>query len=215
MAKRSLLSRAKISEFQKGIHDDTVITKIDIKDRKGKNGPINKMIYIKFAQMNATGKRISESELAWWKPDPTSDHFVTNLQEMCLQLHNILEMYIGEDEAYEAFKDVFAESGISDEKDIHNKKWKQSEVNLLNQKLKDTFVSAMDDVDMSKKFRIKLTTNYKGEDIEIPKYNKFIEALTVETTELKFTASELKTHSKSGIIENREASSSMGSAGTI
>jgi hypothetical protein len=211
MAKRSLLSRVKISELQKGIHDNVVITNVDIKDRRGQNGPINKMIYIKFSKLNDSGKRLAESELAWWKPDPTSEYFVTNLQELCLQLHNILEVYIGEEKAFEAFSDVFSDiKGIETHQDIHNKKWKQSEVNTLLTNLKSAFKDAMDSAlkDSEVKFRLKLTTNYKGEDIEIPKYGKFVESMDVNPSTLKFTTSELKTHSKSGITTKRENSSS-------
>ncbi len=206
MAKRSLLNRAKISQFQKGIYDNVVITGIDIKDRKGQNGPINKMIYIKFAQLK-DGKRVAESELAWWKPDPTSEYFVTNLQEMCLQLHNLLEVQIGEDAAFDAFAGVFEEiDGIESQQDIHNKKWKQSEVNKLNDALKNAFKNAFDKIEAQKPFRLKLTTNYKGEDIEIPKYGKFVEPMDVKESQLKFTANELKTHAKAGNVEKKASS---------
>jgi len=211
MARRSLLNRAKISEFQKGIHDNVIITGVDIKDRKGQNGPINKMIYIKFAQLK-DGKRVAESELAWWKPDPTSEYFVTNLQEMCLQLHNILETQIGEEEAFNTFSGVFEDLGITDKKEVYDRKWKQSEVNKLIESLKTAFKTATDKIEDWKPFRLKLTTNYKGEDIEIPKYGKFVEPMDVEESTLKFTANELKTHSKAGNTEKRSASSTNTSA---
>jgi len=216
---RSLLNRAKISEFSKGIYDNCRITNIDIKDRKGKNGPINKMIYIKFAQLNEAGKRLSESELAWWKPDPTSDYFKVNLQEMCLQLHNIVSCYMSEDEAFEVFKDVFNDLDIEKHEDIENKKWKLSEVSTLNIALKDAFVAAMTPFLNSEEFpiRVKLTTNYKGEDIEIPKYGLFMEPMSKEKTSLKFTANELKTHSKAGNVKvgTSTAVSSTNSTATI
>ena len=208
MTKRSLLNRAKISQFQKGNHDNVIITGIDIKDRKGQNGPINKMIYIKFAQLK-NDKRVAESELAWWKPDPTSEYFVTNLQEMCLQLHNLLEVQIGEEAAFEAFKGVFNDLDIANQIDIHNKKWKQSEVNKLNDALKQAFKESYDKViaDGQTPFRLKLTTNYKGEGVEIPKYGKFVEPMDVEESSLKFTSSELKAHSKAGIVSSKPSSS--------
>ena len=111
---RSLLSRAKTSEFQKGIFNNVVITNIDTKDRKGQNGPINKMVYIKFAQLNESGKKLAESELAWWKPDITSEYFKVNFQEICLQMHNIVESYLGEDKAFDAFSKVFDVIDIPD-----------------------------------------------------------------------------------------------------
>jgi len=213
---RSLLNRTKISNLSKGIHDNMVVTNIDIKDRKGQNGPINKMIYIKFAQITDEGKRLAESELSWWKPDPSSEYFKVNLQEMCLQLHNIVSCYVGEDKAFDAFKDVF-NSTVTSHEEIENKKWKQSEVNTLNTALKDAFVTVMAPFinNTKSKLRMKLTTNYKGEDVEIPKYGIFLEPMTVEDSTLKFTAAELKTHSKSGTVTVKSVASAANTNSTI
>lgn len=200
---RSLLNRAKISELSKGIFDDVIITNVDVKDRKGHNGPINKMIYIKFAQLNDVGKRVAESELAWWKPDPTSEYFVTNLQEMCLQLHNITNCFMSEEEAFDAFSEVFDAVGVTEHTEIDEKKWKQSEVNTLFTTLKNVFVNTITPFIGENKVRLKLTTNYKGEDIEIPKYGVFVESMDVKETVLKFTNAELKTHSKAGTVQKK------------
>ena len=215
MVKRSLRSRAKSSEFQKGIHDNVMITNVDIEDRKGANGPINKMVYIKFAQM-IDDKKVAESELSWWKPDVTSEYFKTNLQEICLQLHNVLEACVGDESAFEAFSTVFAFTGMEDYKEIESRKWKQSEVNILLINLKIAFATAIAPFvnDSEKLLRLKLSTNYKGEDIEIPKYGKFVESMEVEETKLKFSAAEIKTHSKSGNVEVNVTATAASSANT-
>jgi len=176
---RSLLNRAKTSEFQKGIFDNVMITNIDIKDRKGQNGPINKMIYLKFAQLNDASKKIAESELSWWKMDITSEYFKTNLQEFCFQLHNILASYTDEDRAFDAFSKVFDVIGITDHTEIEGKKWKQTELNTLITTIKETFLENMTPFINAKDnlVRLKLSTNYKGEDVEIPKYGKFMEVI--------------------------------------
>ncbi len=217
MTKRSLLNRAKISEFQKGVFDNVYITNVDTVDRKGQNGPINKMIYIKFAQLNGGGKRVAESELAWWKPDVTSEWFKVNFQEICLQLHNVLEAYVGEDKAFEAFATVFDDLGIKDHTELEDRKWKQSEVNVLITNLKTSFSAAITPFinDGEHPIYLKLSTNYKGEDIEIPKYGKFVEAMSVGKTTLKFTANELKTHSKAGNVESKDSASSTNTGATI
>lgn len=203
-----LLNKAKISALTMGIHENCIISGVDVEDRKGKNGPINKMVYIKFTQLDSAGKRKAESELSWWKPDITSEYFKTNLQEMCIQLHNILNCFVTEDEAFTAFETVFESAGIASYEELESKKWKKSEVDVLFIALKTAFNTAItpfinntDDL-----IRLKLTTNFKGEDIEIPKYNKFVESMT-EELKLKFTDSELKTHSKSGNVEENVANS--------
>ncbi len=214
---RSLINRAKISEFQKGIFDDVIITNVDTKDRKGQNGPINKMIYIKFAQINSVGKRVAESELAWWKPDVTSEYFKTNFQEICLQIHNVLEAYLGEDAAFDVFEHAFEDVAITDHTEIEHRKWKQSELNTIISRLKKDFTGAITPFINNKehKIRLKLSTNYKGEDIEIPKYGKFIESMKIESTELKFSVNEIKTHSKAGNVGSGAAASSSNTSATI
>lgn len=214
---RSLLNKANTSEFQKGIFDNVIITRVDTKDRKGQNGPINKMVYIKFAQINDAGKRVAESELAWWKPDITSEYFKVNFQEICLQMHNVLEAYLGEDAAFDAFEHVFDVIKISDQKEIEDRKWKQSELNSIIAGLKDAFSKAITPFINNKEqlIRLKLSTNYKGEDIEIPKYGKFTESMVKKETELKFTANEIKTHSKAGNVGNGTTPSAANSSATI
>jgi len=205
---RSLLNRVRISEFEKGIHDNVVLSKIDINDRKGSNGIINKMVYLTFTKVDENGKRLAESELAWWKPDPTSDYFVTNLQELSLQLHNLVHVHLGDEEAaFDVFKTVFDDIDVKSVEDIHNKKWKQSDVKILLNNYKNAFNEVMKDKLKTVKFRLKLTTNYKGEGVEIPKYGKFVEPMDVDTTELKFSASELKIHAKQGNVEVKETNS--------
>ena len=214
MVKGSLLNRAKTSEFQKGIFDNVMITNVDTQDRKGQNGPINKMVYIKFAQVSDTGKKICESELAWWKPDIANDFFKTNLQEICLQLHNVLEAFIGEEAAFDAFAGVFESLNITEQSEIETRKWKQSELNALIVSIKESFEKAITPSvkNSDKLLRLKVTTNFKGEDIEIPKYGKFVEPMTVTETELKFTTNELKTHSKVGNVAVKTTASATNAA---
>jgi hypothetical protein len=205
MTQRSLLNKLKVSQFEKGIHDDCVINKVDIVDRKGQNGPINKMIYITFAQLDANKKRKAETELSWWKPEAGSEYFKTNLQEMCVQLHNILSCYVGEEEAFEAFEGVFESTGVTNAAEIETKKWKKSEVDALFDLIKTKFYTAIEPFieETTPMLRVKLTTNFKGEDVEIPKYGKFVEPMSATTSTLKFSDAELKTHSKQGNVAKK------------
>jgi len=206
----------RLAQLQKGIHENCYISKVDIKDRKGKNGIINKMVYITINKMGKKNKPIAQVEVSWWKPDPTSDYFKTNLQEISLQLHNILEAYMDTDEAFEAFENVFEAVGISNYKEIETRKWKQSEVNKLLNIIAEAFEEAIKPYvgKTDKLIRVKLTTNYKGEGTEVPKYGKWVELMDKEETELYFTDNELKTHSKGGIT-TVAAASSVNTATTI
>jgi len=211
-----LLNRAKISQLTDGIHPNVMISAVDIKQRKGKNGPINKVVYITFTQLDANKKRKAEAELAWWKPDASNDFFKINLQEFCIQLHNILSCYMSEEDAFNAFDGIFEANGITELSQIESRKWKKSEVDTLLDSLAEAFEEAItpyigntDDL-----IYLKLATNYKGEDIEIPKYGKFVEPMSVGDTTLKFTDAELKTKSKAGNVA-KKATAAMSSGVTI
>ena len=207
----------RLAQLQKGIHEGCYISKVDIKDRKGKNGIINKMVYITINKMGKKGKPVASAEVAWWKPDPTTDYFKTNLQEIALQLHDTLTAYVGEDKAFEAFEGVFEGVGIKKHTEIETKKWKQSEVNKLLTAMSEAFEKAIKPFvgDKEKLTRIKLTTNYKGEGVEIPKYGLWVEPMTAEDSKLFFTDNELKAHSKGGITDTAGAASSVNTSATI
>ena len=211
-----LLNKAKISQLTDGIHPNVMISGVDINQRKGKNGPINKVIYIKFTELDANKKRKAEAEVAWWKPDASSDYFKTNLQELCIQLHNILSCFMDEEAAFNAFDDVFESNGITQLSDIESKNWKKSEVDKLLDTLAIAFKKAIDPYvgNEDDLIYLKLATNYKGEDIEIPKYGKFVEPMSVGETTLKFTDSELKTKSKAGNV-TKKVSTALSSGVTI
>ena len=207
----------RLAQLQKGIHDGCYVAKVDIKDRKGKNGIINKMVYLTINKMGKKGKPVAQTEVAWWKPDPTSDYFKTNLQEICLQLSNVLEAYVGPEKAFDAFEGVFEDLDVTDYKEIETRKWKQSEVNKLIANLSVAFEEAIKPY-VGKKdelVRVKLTTNHKGEGTDIPKYSKWIEPMSKEETELYFTDNEIKTHSKSGIVTTAGSASSTNASATI
>lgn len=204
---RSLINRVRVAALEKGIHDNCYISSIDIEDRKTKAGILNKMIFLKFAQLE-DGKRKAETpDLSWWKPDPTSEYFYTNIQEMCLQLHGILTCFIDEEDAYTAFDNVFEAHGITDHLQLDGKTIKKSEMNDLFNSIKKAFNTAIKPFlkNTDNLIRLKLTTNHKGEDVDIPKYGIFTEPMTVKETVLKFTTSELKTHSKAGNVVAKSA----------
>ena len=190
-----------LPELGKGIHDNCIVSSVDTKERKGRNGIINKMIYLAITKLNNDGKPVAEVEVSWWKPDPTSEYFYTNLLEVAYQTTNLLKAYMPEDEVYKQFDGIFEAFDCKTVKDIEEKKWKQSEVKQLLESISTAFKEAIEPYigDKEKLIRVKLTTDHKGQGVEIPKYGPWIEPMTQEETKLYFTANEEKAHSKAGI----------------
>ena len=208
----SLLSRVKVARFGKGIHDNVVITKIDLEERKAKGMPIKKMIYITYAIVDpVTRKKKNEAELAWWTLDPSSEFFFGNLRELCIQLQGLLCCYMSEDDAFEAMSGVFADfPDFESVADIEAYKWKKKDVDTLQANLGDAFAKAVAPFigDSSPLMRLKVSTDNNGENIAYPAYGVFAEPMTVETSRLKFTEAELKRHSKAGNTTTAKSASS-------
>lgn len=207
MTKRTLLQQVNVAELSKGIHDNMVISDIDVKERRRSGEASKKMIYIKFAKVDPTRRtRLKESEVSWWKPEPVNNkYFQDNLLELCYQLTTIMEVYVSAEEVNTAFEDIFKSFGVTSVAEIKGKTWKKSDLTVLLPDLSERFMKVMTPfigVD-SKLLTVKITTNHKGMGTEIPKYGAFMHAMTEEPTTLKFSKGELKNHSNSGITANK------------
>lgn len=210
----SLLDRAKVSKLGKGIHDNVVIIKVDPDERKGKNGPIKKMMYITYATIDPdTKKKKHEIELAWWTLDPTSEFFFSNLREFCVQLHGLLACYMTEEEAFEAFATAFDEFDFTTVTEIEETKWKKVDVNSIQATLSKLFAEAITPFIGTNvaPIRLKISTDSKGENPSYSSYGVFAEPMTVKETHLKFSEAELKNHSKAGntVVAPKTASAAL------
>jgi hypothetical protein len=210
--KNSLLSRARVARLGKGIHEDVVITKIDIQDRKRNGILIKKMLYVTFAKLDAeTGKRKSEVELSWFRLDHTSEYLFSNMRELAIQLHGILKCYMTEDEAFDAMEGDIDGLDFEAVDDMENHKWKKAEVEAVMADMQERFAEVMKDkigLD-SQKLRVKITTDNKGEGANIPSYGVFTESMEVaaDDTKLRFSDNELKNHSKAGNVSTNSSAS--------
>jgi hypothetical protein len=197
----SLLDRAKVAKLGKGIHDNVVITKVDLEERKNKGTPIKKMLYITYATIDSeTKKKKNEIEVAWWTLDPTSEFFFSNLREFCVQLNGILSCYMTEDEAFTALEKAFDGLGFTSVADIEAYKWKKKDVDTVQDNLKALFGAAIAPFIGTSvaPIRLKLSTDSKGENVAYSSYGVFVEPMTITETRLKFSDAELKNHSKAG-----------------
>jgi hypothetical protein len=212
--KNSLLNRTRVARLPKGIHEDIVITKIDIADRKRNGILIKKMLYITFTKLDAEGKRKNEIELSWFRLDHSSEYLFSNMRELAIQLNGILNCYMSEDEAFAAMEGDINGLSFETVDDMENHKWKKSEVDAVMLDLMQRFSDAMTDkIGLeSQRLRLKITTDNKGEGANIPSYGVFTESMEVakEDSRLKFTDGELKNHSKAGnVSQNGTASATI------
>ncbi len=204
--KNSLLNRARVARLGKGIHDNVVITNIDIADRKRNGILIKKMLYVTFAKIDPdTRKKKTEVELSWFRLDHTSEYMFSNLREMAIQLAGILSCYMDEEEAFTAMSgDIDGFPDFESVDDMENHKWKRADVELAMIDVQACFKAAMEkNIGLdSKLLRVKITTDNKGEGANIPSYGLFTEPMDVteEDSKLKFNDTELKNHSKAGNV---------------
>jgi hypothetical protein len=205
----SLLNKVKVADLTADIHDNCRITRVDPNPRKNRNGEVIKRnLFITFAKFKED-KKIGETELSWWTPDPTSEFFIINLRMFCFQIIDILKAFMSYDEAVDKFKDVFSEfEDITDTVDIESKKWKKSEVKSLMEKLNSIFSEAIKPYINSSEqpLRVKMVPNYKGEDTDIPSKGSFVEPMIKKESDLKFDDFELRLKSKAGTVSKKNMS---------
>ena len=203
--KNSVLGRIKVAKLGYGIHDNIVITNVDVEDRKFQGTPERKMIYITFSSIDPVSKKkLAEAEVSWFKiDDHTSDYLFSNIRELAVQLHGILSCYMTEEEAFDAMEEVFADWNFKDLDELEHHKWKKKELGELMVKFRTVFAKAVAPYvgDITKLIRLKLTTDSKGEYVNIPKFGVFTEPMSVKSTNLKFSDYELRNHSKAGITD--------------
>ncbi len=206
--KNSLLNRARVAKLGKGIHEDVVITNIDIKDRKRNGILVKKMLYVTFAKLDENGKRLKEIELSWFRLDHTSEYMFSNLRELAIQLFHILICYMTEEEAFAAMEGDIDGLDFETVDDMEQHKWKKAQVDSVMLDVLSSFEKAMAGKFglESQKLRIKVTTDNKGEGANIPSYGKFTESMEipVEETTLRFSDAEKKNHSKAGNVSTQE-----------
>lgn len=205
------MSRARVAKLGKGIHENVVISKIDMEDRK-KNGLItSKNLFITFATVDpATRKKKAELEMSWWRLNQTSEYFFDNLREMVIQINGILTTVMDEDEVYKAMEDLFADWDFKSVDDMKDHKWKKPDVEKFMTNLKGKFLELIKShvgLDSKTLLRVKVTTDKKGEYPEMPKYGTFTESMEQEESNLRFSDAELRMHSNGGTVQNANAGS--------
>lgn len=200
----ALLTRVNVSKMGKGIHSNIVLTAVDTEERRSNGTPSKKFLYLTFAEVDpTTRKKKKDIEVSWWKLDPVGNkYFQDNMLEVCSQLMGILECYMTAEEADAYFDNVFDEFELKTVEDIKEYKWKIKDVGTLMTNLKTAFSTAITPflgVD-GKLLHLKLTTDAKGTNVELPKYGAVCEAMGDGETTLKYSNAELKNHSKSGNV---------------
>ena len=206
-----LTSQARVARLGKGIHDNVVITKVDIEKRRIKGQPVKKMIYITYATVDpTTRKKKQEVELAWWELDPSSQYFFQNLRELLIQMNGILSCYMTKEEAVSAMNALtFTAFDGQSVADMEGRTWKRSELDQLCDELAAAFDTTIKPfVGLAGPLiRFKLSLDYKGEAVAYPKFGVFTESMSVDPTELKFTDAELRDQSKAGNTTVKASSS--------
>lgn len=206
-----LAGAARVARLGKGIHDNVVITKVDIEKRRIKGQPIKKIIYITYATVDpTTRKKKQEVELAWWELDPSSQYFFQNLRELLIQMNGILVCYMTQEEADAAMcASTFTLFDDSTVADLEGHAWKRSELDQLCDELATAFSNAIAPFvgTSGPLIRFKLSLDYKGEAVAYPKYGVFTESMSIDPSELKFTDAELRDQSKAGNTTIKASSS--------
>jgi len=197
MTKKSKLSFAKILksgrsiDLPEGIHENMYLASVDKGEEKNSHGVENKKhLYIKFNKEGKDGNVEGNFNLSFFKIDPDRDSALFALGKFLKKIREVALLYYPEDAFYKNFDPIRAlieEGEDIDKKDfmynnikktrfVHTSNFSvvEKEAAILAEKLLEKKVG-----EEGKRLRIRLEKNIKTNYVEIPRYNDFVELMSV------------------------------------
>jgi len=177
-----------------GIHPNVRLISVDPKKRKDYNGEIiKKQLFLKFKKFNKNNEDIGEKEISFFLIDPTMDSAIGNLRSFISQVKEVLSIYYTDEELDESFNPlkVLITDDMSDE-DVEeffkydNIKSKVLKKMSLYSKVQDAIIEQFyglmkDNIGFkSSLFRLKLEESKDAKYVQIPRFERFVEKMSVE-----------------------------------
>lgn len=191
----SILSKAKKADLDAGIHEKCIITKVQSRGRKNKDGQaINRNCFTTFAKINDKGDITAEKEVSWFDLDITSEYVRSNFSEQMLQLVNILECFFEPSDIDSIFNPILEEHGIIDDDSLNTILADKASTKKLMEEISENYAANMESVlnDKENVLRVKLVYDSKGKNIQIPSYGAFVEAVSVKKEDSKLKLSKVE-----------------------
>jgi len=197
MTKKSKLSFEKILksgrsiDLPEGMHENMYLASVDKGEEKNSLGVENKKhLYIKFNKEGKDGNIEGNFNLSFFKLDPDRDSALFALGKFLKKIKEVAMLYYTEEEFYKKFdpmQSLLKEEEEVDSKDfmynnikktrfVHTSNFSvvEKEAAILAEKLLEKQIG-----EEGARLRIRLEKNIKTNYVEIPRYNDFVELMSV------------------------------------
>lgn len=175
-----------------GIHNNVRLISADPERRKDNNGNlIKKQLFLKFKKFDKNGTDIGEKEISFFLVDPTKDSAINNLHSFLSQIQELLSIYYTQAEIDESFDpigvlytegDEFDESTFTYDNIKGNHLKKAKSYTAVEKAACEQFASMVEDKIgfESETFRFKLEESQDAKYIQIPRFDRFVEKMSVD-----------------------------------
>ena len=177
-----------------GVHPNVRLISVDPKRRKDYNGEIiKKQLFLKFKKFNKNNEDIGEKEISFFLIDPTMDSAIGNLRSFISQVKEILSLHYTDEELEESFdplKVLYTSKMTEDKAEVafeyDNIKSKVLKKFSLYSEVQEAIITQFDALMKDKigfsstPFRLKLEESNDAKYIQIPRFERFVEKLSVE-----------------------------------
>lgn len=203
---KKLMDNAKQTELAFGIHENCFLLGVSNDKRLNSkdNKPIKKVCYTTIGKMDAAGKLIGQREFSWYDLDPAvsneNDPYEAVFNQI-FQWMNVIYAFFPDPEQRSqinaAFDELLESHGITDRSTLVAELQAMAKDNVkafanLYTDFQSTYVAVMTNVlnDRSALVRAKVVYEPKGEYLQQPRFDEFVESMSVKNTRLMITEKE-------------------------
>jgi len=183
-------NEASSSELEAGVHENVRLVSISTEKRHDNNGnPIKKQLYLRFKKYDAEGNDVGEKDISFFLLDPARDSVMSNMMTFILQTREILQIFYEDSEITEKFDPIRAVWADTHKEEFYTydalkgkvlkkaAQYKAIESAVCTQF--EDLLEPMIGFDSSF-FRFKLVESTDAKYIELPRYDRFIERVSIE-----------------------------------
>jgi len=186
-----ILKSGRSVDLPEGIHENMYLASVDKGEEKNSLGVENKKhLYIKFNKEGKDGNVEGNFNLSFFKLDPDRDSALFALGKFLKKIKEVAMLYYTEDEFYKKFDPL--QSLVDEDEDLEKKDFmyvnikKTRFVHTSNFSVVEKEAAILAEKLLEKKagedgsrLRIRLEKNMKTNYVEIPRYNDFVELMSV------------------------------------
>jgi len=177
-----------------GIHENVLLTKVDIVVRKNQGQIIDRNTFLTFTKYNQEEKAIAQTEFSYWNLQYDNDFVLQNLVK---QVSNLIEIVTAVTQGQEVF-DPFTEAGYESYEELKNELATKKGAKKIQDSIMNSFYEIIKDY-IGKEcpvLRLKVVTTFDGLYTDLPNEGAFIEICELNDSQLSMSSKDMRLYDK-------------------